>query len=55
MTRKTKKNFFSHFEKKTQLGKFSQETKTLRVVDIQYYAKTLANGELEWGRHDVAM
>lgn len=42
-------------KKKTQLGKFSQKTKTPRVVDIQYYAKTLANGELEWGRHGAAM
>jgi hypothetical protein len=47
--------FFSHFGKKTQLCEFSQKTKTLRVVDIQFYAKTLANGELGWGRHGVAM
>lgn len=54
MTRKTKKKtFLAILKKKTQ--KFSQKTKTLRVVDIQYYAKTLANGELEWGRHGAAM
>jgi hypothetical protein len=47
VTGKTKTNyFFSHFEKKPNWVNLAKKTKTLRVVDNQYCAKTLANGEL---------
>ncbi len=47
--------FLAILKKKPNWVNLAKKTKTLRVVDNQYCAKTLADGELGWGRHGVAM